>query len=314
MEPKLYKVTEMEIAEQLQRIMGATGMSQTELAQRLSVSFATINSWVNGRSQPRRRAFEAVTGLFAEVVGGSPLAPDELRGLIERAESQRIQPRLLAGDKELLDRFSLAFTYNTNTIEGSTMTVADTEAVLFQGRTVAGRTLIEQLEAKNHQATLWWLLDQVSRPQFEVSPDLICDLHVRLMNGIMSDAGRYRHHAVRIVSSRTTVVNHVKIARSVEQLCDAAASDDDSLVHQLAKQHAEFERIHPFSDGNGRIGRLLMTAIALKHRNVPPIVLRERRAVYYKALELAQVNQNFDLLRQFLAESIMSSRAEVFTT
>jgi len=73
---------------------------------------------------------------------------------------------------------------------------------------------------------------------------------------------------------------------------------------RLAKTHAEFEAIHPFSDGNGRTGRLLMLAQALRAGLVPPLIVKERRYAYYKYLEAAQTKQNFKPLELFLAQSI----------
>lgn len=292
-------------AEKLQRIAKVSGLSQTELARRVGVSFVTLNSWIKGRSHPRRKSSEAIDALFSQLVGGGPLPLKEHEALIESAEAQSLKPARLVDDRELFDRLTIAFTYNTNTIEGSTMTVADTRAVLLEGKTVRGRTLVEQLEAKNHQTALWWLVDELCRPNFIVDEELIRELHVRLMNGIMSDAGRYRTHSVRIAGSRVTVANHLRISDQIHALCTDLHSQDHPLVASLALHHAKFERVHPFSDGNGRIGRLLMLAIALQRSVVPPIVLRERRARYYKALEVAQLDENYALLEQFLAESML---------
>ena len=297
----------------LQRILGASGLTQTELAPRLGVSFVTLNSWVNGRSLPRQKSLQLIEALFAEMIGGTALGSEEFGRLIEQAEATSFQAKTLLKDKALLDRFTVAFTYNTNTIEGSTMTVADTEAVLLRGRTIQGRTLIEQLEVTNHQAALWWLLEQVSQSTFQVTSDLICELHVRLMNGIMSDAGAFRKHAVRIAGSRTTVSNHLKIADQIEGLCSESFESNEGLVADLAEQHTFFEQIHPFADGNGRIGRLLLTALALRQKTVPPIILRERRAIYYKALEIAQTSGDHALLQTFLAESIVTAERDIFS-
>jgi Fic family protein len=139
---------------------------------------------------------------------------------------------------------------------------------------------------------LWWLIDELGRRDFVIDENFLLDLHVRLMNGILTDAGRFRRHSARITGSRVTVANYSRIADLLQKLHTEVQRPDESLVAFLARQHAEFERLHPFSYGNGRVGRQLMLAIALSNKMIPPIIDRERRAVYYKALQQAQLDDD----------------------
>jgi len=75
----------------------------------------------------------------------------------------------------------------------------------------------------------------------------------------------------------------------------------------LARTHAKFEQIHPFSDGNGRTGRLIMLVQALSKNVAPPLIRKERKIAYYKALELAQTAENYGPLELFVAEAILFS-------
>src|SRR5580765_755007 len=143
------------------------------MAARLGVSFVTVNAWINGHSKPRKAALAAIEILHAEFVGGSDLNADALAELLAAAEFQKLNSKKLVQDQQLLDKLTLTLTYHTDAIEGSTMTVADTEVVLFGNRTLSNRTLVEQLEAKNHQAALWWLLDELREPSFVIDIDLI---------------------------------------------------------------------------------------------------------------------------------------------
>ncbi len=304
----------MDHVDKLQRIFEASGLTQEALANRLGVSFATVNAWVNGRSRPRAKALATIDETYAELVGGALLDARELAGLIENAESFQITTGEITQDRELLDRLTLTLTYNTGAIEGSNMTIADTEVVLFEGTAVSNRTLIEQLEAKNHQAALWWLLDAMQGPASEVDDDLILSLHTRLMNGIISNAGRYRQHAVRIAGTRVTVANYLRVPELIAEICSERKHKNQSIIEFLAEHHARFERIHPFTVGNGRVGRLLFLALALQHGIVPPIIERERRGLYYKALERAQVDEDYVLLQQLIAGSVVSSSRVVFAT
>jgi len=123
------------------------------------------------------------------------------------------------------------------------------------------------------------------------------------MNGIISDAGRYRRHGVRIMGSRVSTSNWQRVPQHLDELMTSDESKTD-LITEIAYFHAKFEKIHPYSDGNGRTGRLLMLAQALMLSTVPPLVAKERKKAYYKYLEIAQTSENYLPLELFIAESI----------
>jgi len=185
------------------------------------------------------------------------------------------------------------------------MTLADVNDVLFDDKVLTNRTAIEQLEAKNHQSALFWLLDKLaSKEKLKIDEDLVLNLHLRLMNGIVGDPGQYRKHSVRIMGANVPLANWQKIPNLIDELVKGHDGGPSSVVSKIAHFHAKFEQIHPFSDGNGRTGRLLMLAQALQAKIAPPIVVKERKHAYYKYLELAQVKENYLPLELFVAESI----------
>lgn len=291
---------------QLQRILRATKWSQAELAQRLDVSQVTANFWLNRRSVPRKNKQRAIEGLYVNILGSNEV--DQAR-LDQKRAARTALPSVSAADiitnKPLLDTLTLHLTYHTNTIEGSTMTVEDVKEVLFDNKVLTNRTAIEQLEARNHQAALHWLLNKIAQEgqAFTVDEATLRGIHQRLMNGIASDAGIYRRHSVRIMGSSVTLANWVSIPERIASMIGSGVlQSSDSAI--LAKTHAEFEQIHPFSDGNGRTGRLLMLAQALADNTFPPLVERERKYAYYKYLERAQTKADTDPLELFLIESI----------
>lgn len=298
-----YKV--MNTASRLTRILKSSKLSQEELARMLSVSFVTLNSWVNNRSTPRTAALLRIESLYLELFGVDKIAPQALVNARQQALRLRLATKDLTSNQKLLDRLILALTYHTNTIEGSTMTLADTEAVLFKGHVLKNRTQVEQLEATNHRAALLWLLAEIQKPGFRFTEDFILQIHTRLANGILSDAGEYRAHPVRIMGASVVVANYRKIPHLVAKLLDRfTRSTERDPIALMASSHAEFEQIHPFSDGNGRVGRLLMLALALRAGLVPPIILKERKFAYYKYLELAQTSEMFEPLEYFVCQSI----------
>ncbi len=297
----------MNYSERLHAILSASGSSQEQLASQLGVTFATLNSWVNGRSVPRAKAIVRIEKLYFDTIGIDTIDGKTLQSLKSQALRCNISAEQLINNSELLDKLTLYLTYHTNTIEGSTMTLSDVGDVIFDHKVLSNRTAIEQAEARNHQATLHWLIDEISQSkQLIVDEDLILNIHLRLMNGILSDAGKYRAHAVRILGSRTVVANYLKVPALISGLSADNLVNTD-LIASLARTHAKFEQIHPFSDGNGRTGRLIMLVQALSKNVAPPLIRKERKIAYYKALELAQTAENYGPLELFVAEAILFS-------
>ncbi len=292
--------------QQLKDIRQASGWSQERLAVALDVSFPTLNSWINGRSQPRQAALRKIETLYLTIVGAETIDAQTLIAAKVAANKLTTNTEGLTANKEILNKLTLYLTYHTNTIEGSTMTLADVGEVIFEHKVLFNRTATEQAEARNHQAALNWLLDElvIQGKNFVIDESLILGLHLRLMNSILGDAGQYRKHSVRIMGAHITVANWQKVPDAIAQLVDSLRQPSEDIVADLARAHAQFEQIHPFSDGNGRCGRLLLLAQALRAGRMPPLVIRERKHAYYKYLEAAQSNNNYQPLELFIAESM----------
>jgi Fic family protein len=297
----------MKTSEILNAILKASNWSQEQLAQKLGVSFATLNSWINERSLPRKKAATRIEQLFLDIVGSETVDETVLLDKKQHALKQKMSSHTLASDTRMLDTLTLYLTYHTNTIEGSTMTLSDVEDVIFDNKVLSNRTAIEQAEARNHQATLHWLIDQMNTKgkTFVIDEELVLNIHLRLMHSIISDAGKYRSHAVRIMDSRTVLANYLKVPSLVADLVQKLQDHEGDSIAKIAETHAKFEQIHPFSDGNGRTGRLIMLVQALQAGIMPPLVVKERKSAYYKYLELAQTKDEFKTLEKFTAESIL---------
>lgn len=297
----------MEYKTKLKLIIKASGWSQEQLAYNLGFSFVTINSWINGRSQPRKKTLLKIEKLYLDIIGVDSTSTETLSAAKLIALNLRSSPKIIAENRYLLDTLTLYLTYHTNTIEGSTMTLSDVEDVIFDHKVLSNRSALEQIEARNHQATLGWLIEQliIKGDDFDINEDLILGIHLRLMNGIISDAGRYRNHTVRIMGSHVALANYAKISELIMELVDEIKIESADIVESMAKIHAKFEQIHPFSDGNGRTGRLILLAQALKAGLVPPLVVKERKYAYYKYLEMAQAKNDYAPLELFISESMV---------
>lgn len=298
----------MTTPQKLETIQRLSGLTQTELAQKLGVSFVAFNRWITGKAAPRKKAQERIDVLYREYTGLKEIPEEALAAkkaiVIEKARRMKHVLGTILENPDIRDQFVLVLTYTSNSIEGSTLTQAETAAVLFQNAALPDKTLIEQLEAKNHQAALLYLFDHLSTKK-PVDEELILKLHGMLMNSIRTDAGSYRHHGVRIVGADLPTANYLKVPQLMEELAkDLGSYRKDSIEH-VATIHAHFEQIHPFSDGNGRIGRLLMHAMLLKENLTPAVIRPERKRFYYSYLNVAQKKGDTSLLQDFVCDGIM---------
>lgn len=184
------------------------------------------------------------------------------------------------------------------------MTEAETAVVLFRNGTVPRRTLIEQLEAKNHQAALHQLFEfaVLKKP---LSEDFLVRLHGILMNGIRDDSGFYRRHGVRIVGANIPTANYAKVPALMERLVADIQKKDRDPIRHAAAIHSRFEQIHTFADGNGRIGRLLVHGMLFRANLPPAIILPQRRSRYYAVLNAAQRTGETAGLEDVLCDGIL---------
>lgn len=306
----------MNHVKKLKRLLKITGKTQTELAEMLQVSFVTLNSWVNGKSVPRKRAQEKIDLLYQEYTGVSAVDNSELEAKKKQIEDNKKQfpnpLQLIIKRKDLYNTFVLELTYHTNSIEGSTFTEPEVRAVLFDDVTISDKTMVEHQEAKNHQAALGnmmkWL-DENKKTNV-ITEETVKKLHAVLMNGILTDAGQYRRHNVRIAGAHVPTTNYVKIPDRMKGFIKGLklAKGGDIYSH-IAKTHAQFEQIHPFSDGNGRVGRLIMYAQALQNGLAPVLIKQEKKQAYYTYLQRAQLQTEHIFLESFICDAILESYA-----
>ncbi len=300
----------MTVKERLLIIQKVSGLTQEKLARRLGVTFAALNRWVNGRAVPRKASEARIDELYRELTGVKEIPATVLAAkkaaVAIRRKLHRNPLREIAGYPDIRDAFILALTYHSNRIEGSTLSEGETAAVLFGNAPLPDKSLAEQLEAKNHKTALEYLFDQIAagRPLNET---LILKLHGILMNSVRSDAGNYRRHAVRILGAYVPTANYLKIPALMKGLMRGMGRKTGDIINSLAATHAEFERIHPFSDGNGRVGRLLMHAMSLR-AGLPPVVIREERKRSYLAfLNKAQTKGDASPLEDLICDALLES-------
>jgi Fic family protein len=197
----------------------------------------------------------------------------------------------------LKENLSFEWTYNSNAIEGNTITLQETQLILQEGITVKGKSLREHFETFNHDKainTVYSLAD-VSNPMREID---ILSIHSVVLNNLeVYFAGRIRNAGVRINGANFLPPNAQKVPELFEELINYVNSNPDNLdpIVLATVFHHRFVWIHPFFDGNGRTVRLAMNLILMRAGFPPAIILKNDRKKYYNALNQAN-NGNFDAL------------------
>ena len=297
----------MNTRQKLEIIQKRTGLTQTKLAERFGVSFVAFNNWWTGKAIPRPKMQAAIEEMFLEVTGQKIIPNEQLdvkkQALRQKSSEHKNVIAEILNNPDVRDQFILKLTYNSNSIEGNTLTEPDTAAVIFDNVALPNKSLIEQLEAKNHQAALNYLFDYILRGK-AINEELVLKLHSMLMNGIRPDAGAYRNHAVRITGVNLPTVNYLKIPDVIPDIIAKAAGKTNDIVAASAGVHSRFEQIHPFSDGNGRVGRLLMNAMLLKANLAPAIIRQQQKQLYYTYLYKAQTKDDQSQLENFLCDAV----------
>ncbi len=296
------------VRQKLEIIQKTLGLTQTKMAERFGVSFAALNGWWTGKSLPRSGHQAAIDELFLDVIGEKVVPEDMLaakkRMLRRTSASHRHVLKEITDHPDIRDEFILKLTYHSNRMEGSTLSEPDTAAILFDHAVLPDKSLLEHMEAKNHQTALNELFRHLGA-RGAIDVPFVLKLHGMLMNGIRPDAGSYRRHAVRIAGVHLATANEASIPRLMAAVLDEAAKATKDVIRLSSRVHSRFEQIHPFSDGNGRIGRLLMNAMFLKANLAPAIIKQERKRLYYTYLYKAQTKGDQSQLEDFLCDAVM---------
>ena len=298
----------MDYKEQIHLIQKITGLNQDEIAREVGVTFVALNRWVNDKAIPRKNTIKKINQLYVKASGNKDTSQN-----VDQAKNHFINKEK-KGHKDILEKiihnpdikgeFILSLTYNSNTIEGSTLSKNETAAIIFHNKTFPSKSAIEHLEAKNHQSALEYLFNYLMDKE-AINEKLTLKLHSILLNGIHSDAGFYRRHAVRIVGSNVPTANYAKIPYLMEELVKSINKKQKDIIKHAAFIHSRFEQIHPFGDGNGRVGRLILIATLLKENIAPAVIRQKEKSKYYFCLNKAQTKEDYKPLEDFITDSIL---------
>ena len=250
------------------------------------------------RAQFQQKILENATPLNLTAIWPSTLHFTELTAQLSDLKACLDSFRPLSANEvfKLKQAFDIEYTYQSNKIEGNTLSKNETHLVVNKGFTVKGKTLAEHLEAVNHQEAIDYIRE-VAASELHFDKRCLLDIHALILHGInRENAGRYRLEDVLISGSSFVPPSFLHIPDLMNQYFDFYNENKDVMhpVELAAEMHERLVTIHPFIDGNGRTARLVMNLILL--RNGYPITIldseNDKRLAYYDSLEWAQTGHD----------------------
>lgn len=219
-----------------------------------------------------------------------------------------IRPLPAEALRKIEDALAIEYTYESNRIEGNTLTLQETELVVNEGVTISGKSMREHLEAINHAEAIDYIKD-FARSDIEISERTIKEIHALILHGInRENAGRYRSVPVMISGSLHIPPQPYLIDKLMEDFMIRYREMEGEKVHPVliaAYLHDELVHIHPFIDGNGRTSRLLMNLYLLRNGYVI-VNLKgtdEAKLAYYTALEASYIEKHPEAFQRLVVEA-----------
>lgn len=236
---------------------------------------------------------------------------ESLLDIIDRKKTELDSRRPLTEGEvsRLTEEFVVEYTYNSNAIEGNSLTLRETDMVL-RGLTIDKKPLKDHMEAVSHKEAFEYVSDLV-RDRAPMSERIIKDIHYLVLADKKDDRGVYRRVPVRIMGAQHEPVQPWLIAPRMEQLILDFTASTEHIIPKLARFHIEFEGIHPFIDGNGRTGRLLVN-LELMKAGFPPIDIKfSDRVAYYNAFDEYYIKHDLSAMEKLFA-GYVNERFELY--
>ncbi len=222
----------------------------------------------------------------------------------KKARLSELRP-LTAGEVERLrEEFMVEFTYNSNAIEGNTLTLKET-AMALEGMTIDQKPLKDHLEAVGHRDAFLYVQD-IATKDMSLSESVIKNIHSLVLINRPEDRGNYRRIPVRILGAYTEPLQPYMVQPAMEGLLleDKKRAETMNIIERIARFHLEFEGIHPFIDGNGRTGRLILN-LDLIRNGYPPINVKfTDRKRYYDAFDAYYRDNDASKMTALIAEYV----------
>ena len=224
----------------------------------------------------------------------------------------KMRPLTTGEIERLREEFMIEFTYNSNAIEGNTLTLKET-AMVLEGMTIDQKPMKDHLEAVGHRDAFLYVQD-IATKEVNLTESVIKNIHSLVLMNRPEDKGVYRRIPVRIMGAYTEPVQPYMIEPKMTELLENNVTRENkmSIIERIALFHLEFEGIHPFIDGNGRTGRLILN-LDLIRNGYPPINVKfTDRKRYYDAFDAYYRDGNSSAMSNLIAEYVDKRLDEYF--
>lgn len=214
-------------------------------------------------------------------------------------EIKKLRPLNKSEIDKLRENFIIENTYNSNAIEGSTLTLRETALILQQGITIQGKKIREHLEAIGYKDAFYYILEIINKPLTE---QIIKNIHSLVLMHDRENKGIYRRVFVQILGSSHKTSEPQEINNKINSLLLHYEDwkKQHGIIKAIAMFHLEFESIHPFIDGNGRTGRLIMNLELMKHNLLPINIKFTDREKYYNSFDKYHLNNDTNYLTDLI--------------
>jgi Fic family protein len=212
--------------------------------------------------------------------------------------------------KEILenyeDDFEINFIHDSTAIEGNTLTLKETKLLLEDKISVGSKDLREIYEVVNHKKA-WTYVKSLAKNGCDLDEKIIKKIHKILMENIIEggkgrEGGEYRDVDVRITGAKHSLPNPFIAKIELEEFFKTLKNNNFNIIELATYTHAEFVRIHPFSDGNGRVSRIIMNYQLIKNNFLPISIKTKDKSIYYDVLEEYAINNNINPFVEMIYE------------
>lgn len=232
----------------------------------------------------------------------------------KKAQLDALRPLPAAAIRRLEEQMTIEWIYNSNAIEGNTLTLKETRLILETGLTIGGRSLREHFEVINHRDAIEYVEALVAGAESTSPPEPVTPFHVRQIHHLVlthiddDNAGRYRTLPVQIMGTAHQPPDAWQVPALMQEWGDwlNASAQELHPIERAALAHHRLVAVHPFIDGNGRTARLVMNLLLMRDGYPPTIIMRANRSQYYRIL--AQADQgNESPLVNFVGRAVERS-------